>query len=354
MIKNRKRQRSVVFWAVIIVGICSACARSAVPLSEVDPAPIALVYWDESSARERADLIRESQQEGKRTKPGVAHVETLTTYLNAASGGTKSAGEAGRGVQFSGKLMLLDPRSLELKRFAAAPRNARPLAWSHDHERLLFNSRHMDNQSSQIYEYNLKTQEVRKLTRGPANHLEADFAPDGRILTSWVESAGSDIKFGLDYRPPGGGPPVEIFGGGFVTNPKWSPQGDKILYEELSTRSATRDDSTVYVQAPVPGAKPRKLARGREAVFSPDGKWIIYTTRTFAGYRLYRVRPDGSGRRALEGGSLDARRPAVSPDGKHVVYVASEAGIDRLYLRRMDGSGDRILLEEGSVAFPVW
>jgi Tol biopolymer transport system component len=102
---------------------------------------------------------------------------------------------------------------------------------------------------------------------------------------------------------------------------------------------------------------PKILARGRDPVFSPDGQWIVYSQRLAAGQRLWKMRPDGSGRLALGEAPPDIgeeRHPAVSPDGRYVVYVAAREGRHALRIRRMDGGGDREFFEAGDGLMPVW
>ena len=71
--------------------------------------------------------------------------------------------------------------------------------------------------------------------------------------------------------------------------------------------------------------------------------------------RLWRIRPDGSGRAPIGRGMRQEARPAISPDGRLVAYVASESRPRRhLYLRRLDGTGDRILFADGDGQYPVW
>jgi TolB protein len=136
---------------------------------------------------------------------------------------------------------------------------------------------------------------------------------------------------------------------------QWSPEGGSLVYVHADNRGAGRSDlSEVVIQAAERGAEPDPLARGRDAVFSPDGEWIVYATQSGKTWRLARMRPDGSARRPIGQSSRHQRNPAVSPDGQHVAYLSSQGNIDHLYLRRMDGTGDRILLSQGSVAFPVW
>jgi Tol biopolymer transport system component len=71
-------------------------------------------------------------------------------------------------------------------------------------------------------------------------------------------------------------------------------------------------------------------------------------------WKLYRIRPDGSGRKAVGRGVLDERHPSFSPDGRLVVYVSDDGIRKRIYLRRFDGTGDRVLLESGGGHDPVW
>ena len=98
----------------------------------------------------------------------------------------------------------------------------------------------------------------------------------------------------------------------------------------------------------------RRLGAGREPAFSPIGDWIVYSAPSRAGWRLRRMRVDGSARSPTTAGIRDEKMPAVSPDGQFVAYVREATGLERLFVRRLDGSGDRILLDSGAVFAPVW
>jgi Tol biopolymer transport system component len=343
-----------------VLGSCLAlglgCATPGLPLEELEVSPIAFVHWDESAAIERYEITQELQQGAQRgpTRRGVARLDSMAALVAPGQvGGSRS-----RLSELPGRIVLLNPRTLELTRFPAAPPNARPLAWSRDRRKLLFASQHRDNGRTQLYEYLLESQEVRKLTKGPAYHLEGDYAPDGRLVVAWVSLGREQSVAGLDIRPPGGGPPTELSRGAYPMSVRWSPEGEALVYVRADDRplrsERQRDLSEILRQAPQPGVEADLLARGREPVFSPDGQWIVFAAQTSEGWRLRRMRPDGSARASIGSSGLDERFPAISPDGEHVVYIAPDGGIDRLYVRRMDGSGNRILLTEGSAAFPVW
>jgi Tol biopolymer transport system component len=92
--------------------------------------------------------------------------------------------------------------------------------------------------------------------------------------------------------------------------------------------------------------EPRYLANGRSPVFSPDGKWIVYSSRTTKGWKLYRVRPDGTGKQYIAGGSMQEVEPGVSPDGKWVLFTGYYEGKPyetQLMIRPLAGGKDHKL-----------
>ncbi|MDG2334039.1 MAG: hypothetical protein P8Q97_07410 [Myxococcota bacterium] len=329
----------------------SGCASGGLGLGEISDAPIALVYWDEADARKRADLMANlTGRPQDQNRLGVAHIDAVASLIGAG----QEAPVSQQLARYPGRIVLLNARTLEKTRLEAAPPNARPLAWSEDRSRLLFNSDHLDGGIGQIYEYDFGTQEVRKLTHGPAYHLEGDYGLRGEVLVNWVSLREAQGKAGMDIRSESGAQLINLMEGQFPVAPGWSPTEDLIVYGQADESGGARDQSLILVREAKPGGDAQPLGRGRDAVFTPDGRWIVFSSQGPRGWRLQRMRPDGSARKALGQSVLSARSPAISPDGKHVAYVSNEGGFDRLYVRRMDGSGDRILLGEGSVAFPAW
>src|SRR5262245_9236737 len=72
---------------------------------------------------------------------------------------------------------------------------------------------------------------------------------------------------------------------------------------------------------------------------------------------LWRVAPDGSGRKRIEGPRLNAKRPDVSPDGRLVAFDGARPGTPamrdfNIQLVRLDGTGLRVLTR-GSSALDV-
>jgi Tol biopolymer transport system component len=332
-----------------------ASTMGGLSLEEVSDTPIAFVYWDPESARRRQEVIddvRSGRSSASPRRIGVATADGI-----AALFGRDPASAEGLG-RFPGHIVLLNPRTGELSRFEGSPANARPLAWSPDHERLLFTSAHIGDEF-QIYEYDLADGELRTVSSGPAMHLEADYASDGRLVMSFIEHRGTVNTAGLTVTDEHGANPQPVVDGVYPSGPRFSPDGQLVVYVRAVNRAPrtvqARDRSTIIAQPPALGAEVSVLARGREPAFLPDGSGLVYTAETSDGWRLHRMRIEGGGRARVGGSIREERSPAVSPDGRHVVYVSpGDDGIERLYIRRIDGSGDRILLGEGAAAWPVW
>jgi hypothetical protein len=110
----------------------------------------------------------------------------------------------------------------------------------------------------------------------------------------------------------------------------------------------------VMARAVVGEDEPRRLGPGREPRFCGPGDWIVYSAPVQRGWKIWRMRADGTGRSPVGRGVLDESAPSCSPDGGTVVYGASEDYFETLYVRRFDGSGDRILYADGDASHPVW
>jgi Tol biopolymer transport system component len=348
-------QRKITLLALGWMILAGGCATQGLPLDELSEAPIAFVYWDTEAARERKEVMDAiGGESGRAGRVGVASLGDMAGLLAPGSG------QGGKRLsRYPGRIALLNPRTLELELFAAAPPNARPLAWSRDRRKLLFASSHLDGGTSQLYEYETESGEVSKLTRGPAMHLEADYGPNDQLVVSWLLMRPRNPLAGLDIRPPGGGEPNSLQEGLYVSGPRWSPDGELLLFFEADVREkrteTQRDRSKIMVRSLAEEGEVEIITAGREPVFSPDGEWIVFTGQSSKGWKLRRMRPDGAARAALGRSTRDERFPAISPDGRHIVYLSEdEVGLNRLYVRRMDGSGDRILLADGAAAFPVW
>jgi Tol biopolymer transport system component len=349
-----RRSRAV---AALLAAPLLACQSGGVPQVELPADPIAFNYRTPEEARRRADAWEDAREDQQKAARGGADVPVLPTGEMHSS--TDQLGEffgrvlgrAGKVEDVSpGRLALLDPRTGRVLVLEAARRGSVPLDWSPDHKRLLFAQ--PGDRDFQIYEYDRDLGTVRPITHAPTAHAQACYASEGRILVVAFDAQSDPQRTRIELsRPGGGGPFTALTEWGFEHSPTCAPDGRSAVW--VRENSDGRFELRLRVLAD--GTETLTLAPGRQPRFSPDGAWIVYSAPVHKDWRIWRVRPDGSGRAPIGSGQRSEMRPTLSPDGRFVLYVASEAPPRRhLYLRRFDGSGDRILFADGDGENPVW
>ena len=330
---------------LLAIAFLPGCGTVGLSLDELPTAPIAVTYWEGEDARRRAEILQEQKQVRQR-KRGVAHMDAIRRFLGVAA-------EAGRLARYPGRLALVDPITREVTPITGAPRGSLPLAWTVDHDRLLFLSNH--KRRIQVYEYSLATEVVRTITYGESPHLFADYGKGEQLALLQVVSEGKRQFERVFVTDATGNSPRLLFQNRNAEVVRLSPDGETLVYVRTSPSKASRSrHPSALVALNLATGEERELGPGREPSFSPNGDWIVYSAPSRDGWRLRRMRADGSARSPIAAGIRDEKMPSVSPDGRFVVYVRESTGLDRLFVRRMDGTGDRILLDEGAVFAPVW
>jgi len=114
---------------------------------------------------------------------------------------------------------------------------------------------------------------------------------------------------------------------GIVT--RWSPDGSAFVFASLK-------DNHIYF-VPVRSREPKKLTvQGRNAdpVFSPDGRYIYFSSDRSGRWQLWRLNVDGSAAERLTRDDFDDTHPYLSPDGRSVAFLSFEgATTNRATLR---------------------
>ena len=121
--------RPIALLLVIQVGLGSiACANAGLDLTELPSHPLALIYWDEQASQRRRDLL--GDRDAVLDVPaGIAQVDAIGRLFGAR----EARDLAEQLSRIPSSLVLLDPRTREITRVAAAPYGSRPLAWSPIH-----------------------------------------------------------------------------------------------------------------------------------------------------------------------------------------------------------------------------
>jgi Tol biopolymer transport system component len=348
-----------------LVVLAAGCASRRIEVEELPEEPIAFLHWEDKAAKSRADAFKAVSElpdpPKNKIDPEGAEEREMHAYLRAEHSSILAA----KLSKHPGRLMLLWPRSGEVERVDAAPVNSRPLAWSKDHKRLLFVSSHRDARQ-QLYEYDFESKHLSPLTSGLIEHVRGDYDREGRLAIQRMKRSqrGGSSDQSVHLASPGGQFGREVARGVQPGTLRLSPNGDRIVYEQVRARprrdGATTFDSFIAAQSFEDGAEEQILVRGREPSLTPDGEWIVFASPSSAGYRLRRMRPDGSSRvpissgRSDSPGGTDERMPTVSPEGTYVAFILDGGNSRRLYVRRFDGKKDRALLTSGWSEFPVW
>ena len=144
------------------------------------------------------------------------------------------------------------------------------------------------------------------------------WSADGRTIAYETEAGGGQQ---LAVRPAAGGPQrlLTHFATGYRYDGVWSPSGDAL---------AVADANHALWLVPTDGSGPHRVARDpcaeiRDAAFSPDGRWLAYSTMRPNRNRAIHLRELASGRDVVASTPMDSDRdPAFSADGRRLLFVS--------------------------------
>ena len=179
--------------------------------------------------------------------------------------------------------------------------------------------------------------------QGKATALDPDWketfsslslSPDGRRLAVSL-LAGSISQ--LWVKQLDAGPLTRLtFDGTLNYRAAWRPDGRTLSF------TSDREGASAYLYR-IRGdgsSKPERIHPGDtmqvdEAVWSRDGRWLVYRTGVSAGFRdVYaRALSGDTARITVAAGPYDEYMPALSPDGRWMAYVSQESGGEEVYVR---------------------
>lgn len=142
--------------------------------------------------------------------------------------------------------------------------------------------------------------------------------------------------------------------------PSWSPDGKYIVFT-----SYVRRNPDLYRVLSVGGVRPRRVSKrtglNSGAVYSPDGKRIALTLTKDGNSEIYLL---SAGRKTRKGFRVIKRltnhsgidtSPTWSPDGKRIAFVSNRYGHPQIWIMKADGSRKRRLTRRGSYnTTPTW
>jgi hypothetical protein len=154
--------------------------------------------------------------------------------------------------------------------------------------------------------------------------------------------------------------------GGDNSNPIWSQDGRNVIY--VSQRAGSNEIQSV--RADGPGATTRLYSSSSSiqlGAVSPDGKSLIFTVHAAtSGGDLWTVPLESLSDRSLKAGPSEPFPPRrkytpfieqdaeFSPDGRWIAYTSYDTGRPEVYVLPFHGPGGRWQISAGGGRFPVW
>ena len=148
------------------------------------------------------------------------------------------------------------------------------------------------------------------------------------------------------------------------TNPEydavWSPDGRRLAFSFVNI-SPNQGDVEVYTigidgddLAPL-AVTGKKLSHEESPHWSPDGRWITYSSTRHGNQEIYMSRTDGSDTRRLTSDPAIDAHPAWSPDGRKLVFATNRWGdLELAVVRVADAKITRLTTSRGLDDYPVW
>jgi hypothetical protein len=337
----------------------TGCAGRRLQPEDWPEEPIAFIHWADKAGQKRADIFAAVGEIPALPPDPIDPERFEELQVRGYLRGDEIIPIREKLSKYPGTMMLIWPRTGRMERIEAAPYDALPLAWSPDRRRLLMTSSHRGGRE-QLYEYHLERKDLSPITSGWLDHARGRYDADGQVITHQIKRVAQiGVSENTLHRVTAGGEigPIlatQIAPGSFALG----PGNAQVIYEQVRLRprrnGATVLESWIASQAMTGGGEEALLAKGREPTLTPDGRWIVFASPTAAGYRLRRMRLDGTSRVPMGPGGAEERMPTVSPDGEFVAFSHQVHGRRRLTIRRFDGKDERALLTSGWSEYPVW
>lgn len=227
--------------------------------------------------------------------------------------------------------------------FGHLPFNIFNPSFSPDEETIAFYSRRSGN--FDIWSISRNGDHLQQLTTDPTEDRWPAWRPDGHTI-AFVSTRDGEV--GVWTMNPDGSEQQRLFTGGFGDwSPAWSPDGLSLafpsrrlskIYEQVTIAllSSTPDDtfepgqSHLWRYDTTTHDGPVQLTDGEanswRPTWSPDGRWIAFTSDRSGNRDLWLMRPDGTSLRQLTTHPAHDRNPVWSPDGKRLAFSSNRTG----------------------------
>jgi TolB protein len=223
-------------------------------------------------------------------------------------------------------------------------------AWSADGQWLAYVS--FEKRRSAVYVQRVRTGERVRVSAKAGINGAPSFSPDGKRLALTLGGANGNPDIYIldlqsqDLKRITDDPAID-------TEAVWSPDGTSLYF--TSDRAGAPQIYRIGTNA---GDRPRRMTftgsyNARPRV-SPDGTQLAMVTIDDGAYRIAVQDVANGTQRVLSKGRLD-ESPSYAPNGAMLIFSGSEGGRDTLATVSVDGlTGQRLKSDQGEVREPTW
>ncbi|HSY30276.1 MAG TPA: Tol-Pal system beta propeller repeat protein TolB [Burkholderiaceae bacterium] len=221
-------------------------------------------------------------------------------------------------------------------------------SWSPDGTKVAYVS--FENRKPVVYVQDLITKERTVVANYKGSNSAPAWSPDSSKLAVALTLSGSTQIYSVNAN--GGSLQRLSNSGGIDTEPRFSPDGQSIYF--TSDRSG---GPQIYKMSASGGSAQRITFKGdwnTTPRISPDGKTLAFISRRDGQYQLYAVDLTNSQELRLSD-SGDAEAPSFSPNGRYIMYATKSGGRGTLAVVSIDGSvKHQLTTQVGEIREPTW
>jgi len=227
------------------------------------------------------------------------------------------------------------------KSIALSPR------WSPKGDKILYNS--FKDGGPKLYLRDIRSGDVRKVSAREGLNIGAAWAPDEKMIALTLSHEGNPDIYAIDLK----GKILSriIANWGIDVSPTFSPDGKKIAF-------ASGTPPQIYVHDMIENRIERITFYDRNYNTAPS--WSKLNRIAFAGLKgnevdIFTLDPDGSNLRQLTFNQGKNEDPVWSPDGRYIIFSSNRNGRFQLYLMNADGSNQQKITNlKGEQTSPSW
>ncbi len=237
----------------------------------------------------------------------------------------------------SGELRIFKPESQQSRLVLKTENADTTPAFSPDGTRIAFQTRLESN--TEICLINGDGSNLTNLTQNAARDVSPSWSPDGGQIAFASNRDGNYGSFQLFLMNADGSDQHRIYStNGMSFSPAWSPEGKQIIFTNDKADGGIGNFEIYKIRLETGEAEQRLTFRrgsDRQAVFSRDGKKIVFTSNMDGNAEIYLMNSDGSGLLRLTRNTAEDITPQFSKEGTSIIFSSNRGGKLAIYEIRL-------------------